>query len=363
MDNLKIKELLENKRFEVLMKAGEGAIGEVFIANDKITQTKCALKVSHFFSELIKKAFTKELNGYKFFSHPNILKFISSHSFTSSIGEFGVIALERMDTDLFDHVSKNGILNENQSRKIFREICKGIEYLHSMNIFHLDLKPENILIRYGENEEISDVKICDFGFTSAKEIQMNVNYGTKEYHPIEGLLRLLDVTIDEELLYPILSEKSDIWSLGVILFIIMTGLHPFIINDNKIIKIDLNIIKSITKNEFCYSLLEMIFNENPCERPSIKDILNHPWMNEEEAEPIQLIKESEQKAFEEVQFVPPSVPSTAIPSLFDMEGFQLEIEAIEENILLDQSPRVGKKRKFFEGFKNNVINNVKRFFT
>ena len=354
MDNAKIKELLENNRYAVIKKIGEGAMGEVFLANDKITHRQCALKVAHFYEKQVEKSFKKELNYYKQFSHANIIKFESSHTFSSSQGKFGVTALERMDSDLLDHVLNKGKLNEVQSRKIFKEICKGINYLHSMNISHLDLKPENILIRYGENDgEIADVKICDFGFTSTKVTQENVDFGTKDYLPIECLLRLLDVSIPEELLHPIISEKSDIWSLGVILFVIMTGLIPYVIVENKIVKYDLNIIKSICTDGLCYSLLDGIFQENPYDRPTIKDILNHPWMIEKE--------EKEENCNERVlmpvdhYYSDPVAPSEASDiSFFDMGNFHIEINAIEENDINESSPRVGKKRKFFDKIKYNV---------
>ena len=345
-----IKDLLENNRFVVLKKIGEGVMGEVFLANDKLTQTQCAIKVVHFYETHIEESFKRELHYNKQFSHPNIIKFISSHTFSCSLGKFGVTALEKMDSDLLDHILINGKLNEVQSRKIFREICNGVNYLHSMNISHLDLKPENILLRYGEDGEIADVKICDFGFASTKVTQEKVNFGTKDYLPVECLIRLLDVSISEELLQPIISEKSDIWSLGVILFVFLTGKIPFVIFENMIVKYDLNIIKSICSDDLCYSLLAGIFQENANDRPTIKDILNNVWMKgeQEETNNERVLIPSDHN------YSDPEAPNTEDVLFCKMEN--LEINAIEENDLVEASPRVGKKRKFFHKIKNNVKN-------
>ena len=355
MENSIIMDLLENNRYEVLKKIGEGAMGEVFLANDKSTQTQCAIKVVHLRENIIEESFKRELHYNKQFSHPNIVKFVASHTFLSSLGKFGVTALEKMDSDLLDHIIINGKLNEVQSRKIFREICNGINYLHSMNISHLDLKPENILLRYGEDGEIADVKICDFGFTSTKVTQEKVNFGTKDYLPVECLIRLLDgFTITEELLMqPIISEKSDIWSLGVILYVIMTGTTPHVIIENKILKYDLNRIRAICSDDLCCKLLAGIFQVNPKDRPTIKDILNYEWMLQGDQEDINASIPLDLFPMDH-NYADPEAPCDAMDALlFEMGNSHLDIFSIEESCR-PLSPRVEKKRKMIHKIKKIV---------
>lgn len=105
-------------------------------------------------------------------------------------------------------------INETQCRKLFKQIAEGIEYLHSQNIAHRDIKLDNILIE----EKTNMVKIIDFGFSCmCSSIQkLKIFCGTPSYMAPE-------ITMKKE--YD--GKTVDMWALGVLLYVMLTGVFPF----------------------------------------------------------------------------------------------------------------------------------------
>ena len=270
-----IIEKVENGIYNMKEKIGEGAYGEVFLANSMKTSSTSAMKVIKITTSFQRTAFDREMkfaNENKFSSQFNILKYKNVYKINHWSGSYGVLVMEPMERDLLDFVIKHKRISEIQSKKIFYEICKAIGYLHSQKNYHLDLKPENILIKMNRNnkEEIKSIRLCDFGFFSNQMIQMNSNFGTMEYMPLECVCK--------ERNYPILSEKVDIWSLGVILFVLITGMFPFIYKDGILIRNNLEKIREFCADDQCYLLLNSIFVDDPFARPSVEEILKFDWL-------------------------------------------------------------------------------------
>lgn len=170
--------------------------------------------------------FTVEINILSKIDHQNIIRLFEIYEDAKYI-----YLIMEMCTggELFDriinHINKNQMFTEREAASIFKQLMSAICYCHSQNICHRDLKPENLL--YLNKNEDSPIKVIDFGLSrlfSQTDHKMKTKVGTAYY-------------VSPEVLSGNYDEKCDIWSAGVILFILLTGDPPFNgANDNEIYK-------------------------------------------------------------------------------------------------------------------------------
>ncbi|KAH9422280.1 hypothetical protein DERP_002577 [Dermatophagoides pteronyssinus] len=188
--------------------------------------------------------------------------------------------------DLYDYIQKKNDgdgLDSMEAKHIFKQICKAIYYCHSLKIVHRDLKPENILIinnRQLQQQQKSDilVKLIDFGFSNqwCEDELLRTSCGSLAYSAPEILLgNQYD------------GPKVDIWALGCILYILLYGHNPFMqFNDNetliKILDCSFTTPEKPSVNELSIDLIRSLLKKDPNMRLSIDQILNHPWLNEQE---------------------------------------------------------------------------------
>lgn len=176
--------------------------------------------------------------------------------------------------ELFEVITSNGSFHESDAARIMRQILDAVNYLHNQNIMHRDLKPENILI-VNKNSHISqfEIKIIDFG--TARQFEKNQKLtkfiGTSYYIAPEVLLECYD-------------EKCDVWSCGVILYILLCGYPPFNGSSNLDIYHAIkhsNVVfpgeewKDVSKEAI--DLIKQMLNKSPLRRPSAASCLNHKW--------------------------------------------------------------------------------------
>lgn len=167
-------------------------------------------------------------------------------------------------------------MEEEEAKLIFLQILSAVDYCHARNIAHCDLKFENILY----DEHTGELKLIDFGF-SVEDPQSNpptVLCGTPSYMSPEEMLKK-----DIEFF------KADVWSLGVILFKLLTGIFPFRGNQSaNAAKTQMELSKKIIKAEYTYpsnvalssavkKLLRRIFNPSYDKRPATRELLNDEW--------------------------------------------------------------------------------------
>ena len=264
-----LKRLIENNQYRILRKLGEGGFGVVYAALKFSTGEEVALKVMDLRSDKLYKTFQNEVGTTP--SHPNIISLDNFYLIKFRGHRFGIMEMEAMEIDLMDYLIDNGTLSEQEVRFIFRQVCEAIACCHQHQISHLDIKADNILLSRNNKGQYKNIKLCDFGHAKhISQFRSNAQFGTPQYLPLEIFSKK----------YPIIGEKVDVWSLGVLLFTLITGMFPFIINSdrNTIHCLDLSIINQYCDDQRCIQLLTSIFTEDPNERPDIFDILSHPWL-------------------------------------------------------------------------------------
>lgn len=200
------KETLLN-RFEVERLLGEGGMAEIYLAFDKQREAKTALKVGSRDKERLKREFSL-LKGL---SHEGV---ISVDEFFS-VDNFHLFSMEFLESGtLNDRIAASGKLPFEQALGVTKGILQTLTYLHSQGIVHQDLKPENILFR----EESTPVLI-DFGI--AREVD---EAGATISTAGEGTF---DYKSPEQLRGDPTDARSDIFSLGVVMYEILSGSPPF----------------------------------------------------------------------------------------------------------------------------------------
>ena len=251
----------------------------VYLVQNRITESIRAMKVikkSSTTSEEDEKEIINEINILKIMDHPNILKIFE---FYSSKESYSIITEYCSGGELFQEITENGPFNERYSAYVMYQILSSINYCHNMNIIHRDLKPENILIVDRNKNNFPRIKVCDFGTSKMVEkgaVQKKL-VGSSYY-------------IAPEVIKKNYNEKCDIWSCGVILYILLSGRPPFggeddreIMDNVKIGKYDL---ESSPFNKCSKSVLDLIrkllvMDKN--KRISAQEALLHPWFKEQKA--------------------------------------------------------------------------------
>ena len=184
---------------------------------------------------------------------------------------FFIIMENVIGGNLLNAINKMNKLSETISRNIFKQLIETIKYIHSKGIVHRDIKPDNILLNLNNN-----IKLCDFGVS--KEIKKGQllmdSCGTPAFIAPEILL-------DD----PYDPFMTDIWSCGVVLYVMISGFFPFTgINEMQLHKHILSgkfpKLQNISNdlNDLIYKILEI----NPRKRITIDEILEHPWIKIEE---------------------------------------------------------------------------------
>ena len=268
---------------------GQGAFGKVNIGLNILTGRVVAIKSFNKKSlsangDNMKKILS-ETDLMKKLNHPNVTKILEMFEDDGYI----LIAMEYINGgNLFSFVKKRRKLSEKTAKFLFRQIILGIKHIHSKKIVHRDIKLENILIDLNNN-----IKICDFGIGRILKNEKQMLYdkcGTPMYMAPEILLSSKTKGYEG---FPV-----DIWSSGISLYIMLSGTLPFNLknkessdmsneSNNNNIELQYSIInkepKKIEKiSDEARDLLKGLLNKNPKKRLTIEQILNHPWLMEEE---------------------------------------------------------------------------------
>ena len=255
-------------------KLGEGSYGSVFRvkhkdmgiyrAMKKITGSGCSKDPEK------EKEILNEIEMLKSLDHPNIVKVFEFYN--TKEGYF-IITEYCKGGELFDKIVDHAPFEESAAAYIMYQILSAVFYCHNLNIIHRDLKPENILLEEGEKDPAYlNIKIIDFG--TAKLFDKN-----KAEKKVIGSAYY----IAPEVLLSKYSEKCDIWSCGVIMYILLSGKPPFAGSDEEI-------MEKIKKGKFdlkgdvwpkvsseAKDLIKHMLEMNTLSRSSAQKALTHKW--------------------------------------------------------------------------------------
>ncbi|XP_009075712.1 PREDICTED: death-associated protein kinase 2-like, partial [Acanthisitta chloris] len=211
----------------------------------------------------------REVTILRQLNHPNIMRL---HDLFGSRAEV-VLILELIGGgELFDFIAEKEMLSEEEAIEFLGQILRGVEYLHGLLIAHFDLKPENIMLQEKDVPK-PRIKIIDFGL--AQRLEDGVTFkslcGTPQY------------IAPEVINYEPLSSATDMWSIGVITYILLSGLSPFqgetdaetlsnVVAGSHLLPI--SIFTSTSAKDFIRQLLL----KEPEQRMTASECLVHPWI-------------------------------------------------------------------------------------
>ena len=246
---------------------GTGAFGTVRLCVHKATrQTRACTILKKAQQDL--KSLQEEVEILSKLSHPNIMQLYEVYNDKTN---FYIVTEFCQGGDLFDAISKKGNFNENEASKIMKQVLSAITYSHQNNIVHRDLKPENILL----DDKGSDltIKIIDWG--CAKSFKKNEKMTNADGTPYYIAPEVLEGNYD---------EKCDVWSCGVILYIMLCGYPPF--NGET----DDDILVAVKKGKYDFpkeewssvskeaiELINGMLTYEPNKRLSALDCMNQSW--------------------------------------------------------------------------------------
>ena len=257
--------------YEIHEKIGNGGFSKVYLAKQKATGMQRIIKVvkKEMPGVFSKEEILNEINLLKELDHPNIMKVIE---YFSSKSHLYIVAEYLKGGELFDKIIQEGFFSEAKAINIITQVLSAVSYLHKHNITHRDLKPENIV--FEDHSPNSPIKIIDFGTCHhfVKNEKLKSTIGTPYY-------------IAPEVLTGNYNQLCDIWSCGVILYILMCGCPPFNgKNENEIfskIKEGKYIFKEqngaiISKEakKFIGRMLTLDYKN----RPTAEQLLLDPWL-------------------------------------------------------------------------------------
>merc|ERR1711874_801207 len=260
---------------------GLGISGKVVRCEHLKTGAKCALKV---LKDSTKARREIDLH-WKASGCKHIVNIMDVYENTYNGEKCLMVVMEIMEGgELFNRIQEKKSFTEKEAAEIVKDICLAVKFLHDCNVAHRDLKPENLL--YSAKGSSGILKLTDFGF--AKETMITNQLQTPCYTPYY---------VAPEVLGPEKYDKScDIWSLGVIMYILICGYPPFYSHHGRPISPGMKRRIRSGQYEFpkpewtnvsteCKNLIKLCLKTNPDERPTIDQVIENKWISQHEVVP------------------------------------------------------------------------------
>ncbi|XP_070765338.1 myosin light chain kinase 2, skeletal/cardiac muscle [Enoplosus armatus] len=257
-------------RDEVL---GGGRFGQVHKCMENSSGLMLAAKIIKARSQKEKDVVRNEIQVMNQLNHANLIQLYAAFESRHDI----ILVMEYVEGgELFDRIiDENYNLTELDTVLFIRQICEGLQYMHKMYILHLDLKPENILC---VSRATNKIKIIDFGLARRYKPRekLRVNFGTPEF------------LAPEVINYEFVSFPTDMWSLGVITYMLLSGLSPFLgDDDNETLNNILACQWNFEEEEFtdisdeAKDFITRLLVKSKSWRMSAAESLRHPWLSDQ----------------------------------------------------------------------------------
>eukprot|EP00210_Caulerpa_lentillifera_P008396 g8008.t1 len=268
----------EHGRYEKIRDLNQGTFGFVQLAWDKRCSPPQQVAVKFMErGDKINKYVESEILNHRMLLHPHIIQF--REVFLTK--KYLCIVMEYAPGgDMFEYVVRKNGLREDEARWFFQQLIVAIDYCHRMRVANRDIKLENTLL---DGSPRPLLKICDFGYSKNEKYQSapGSRVGTPAYLAPEVILTTTGKTYD--------GKVADIWSCGVMLYVMLVGSYPFERPEDKhdesklqkmiqrILRIDYQFPPNIRVSEDLLDLLSKILVREPLDRISIAEIQNHRW--------------------------------------------------------------------------------------
>lgn len=269
-----------------------GQFGRAHKCRCKFTREERAVKIinkKNFLDKYHFEEFKNEIDILQTLDHPNVIR---GYDFFETDDELFLVLELCTGGELFDRIQeyreREQMYTEKEASSILRQLMEGLKYLHERKIAHCDLKPDNFMFK-AKNEN-RPIKIIDFGMSKHCKHRKYFNQlaGTAYY-------------IAPEVLEGEYRESCDMWSMGVVMFVMLYGFPPF--NGEKSQNNDEEIFRAITRgfqpvtkpgfgawfpqqfprSDSAKDLMTKLLKSDPAERLTANEALRHPWLNGEAA--------------------------------------------------------------------------------
>ncbi|XP_070778558.1 serine/threonine-protein kinase MARK1 [Enoplosus armatus] len=253
--------------YRLLKTIGKGNFAKVKLARHALTGREVAIKIidkTQLNPTSLQKLF-REVSVMKILNHPNIVKLFEVIETEKTL----YLVMEYASGgEVFDYLVAHGRMKEKEARAKFRQIVSAVEYCHQKRIVHRDLKAENLLLDADMN-----IKIADFGFSN--EFTLGSKLDTFCGSPPYAAPELFQGKKYE-------GPEVDVWSLGVILYTLVSGSLPF--DGQNLKELRERVLRGKYRIPFymstdCENLLKKLLVLNPGKRGSLQQIMKDRWMN------------------------------------------------------------------------------------
>lgn len=210
--------------YTVQRKIGEGGFGDVYLASQSGSVSRSvALKVVRHGTQSrhILKRFNQERQALALMNHPNIARFYDASTTSVDLGSRPYFAMEYVQGPTITEYAKRQGLGIARRLELFLKVCSGVQHAHAKGIMHRDLKPSNILV--STIEEPHEPKVIDFGIAKALDQRLTAETLRTEQGQLIGTLAYMS---PEQAAGQEVDTRSDVYSLGVVLYELLTGTLP-----------------------------------------------------------------------------------------------------------------------------------------
>ncbi|KAK1168066.1 serine/threonine-protein kinase SIK2 isoform X1 [Acipenser oxyrinchus oxyrinchus] len=305
--------------YEIIKTLGKGNFAVVKLARHKVTKTQVAIKIidkTRLDPSNLEKIY-REVQIMKLLNHPHIIKL---YQVMETKDMLYIVTEYAKNGEMFDYLTSNGRMIESDARKKFWQILTAVDYCHSHNIVHRDLKMENLLLDANMN-----IKLADFGFGNFYKLgdPLSTWCGSPPYAAPE-------VFEGKEYEGP----QLDIWSLGVVLYVLVCGSLPF--DGASLPALRQRVLEGRFRIPFfmsqdCENLICRMLLVDPTKRITIAQIKQHRWM-----------------------LADPSVQQQTIP--FSIEDYNSNLGDYNEQVLGIMQTLGIDRQKTIESLQNSSYN-------